>query len=285
MKKLLTIGMSTFDDYHGVFFSIQAIRLYQNFPGKENIEFVVIDNNPSTKHGELTKKFVEKSVKGKYIPYTEKTSSFNKYLVPDYADGKYILIIDSHVLIEPNGIAELLKYYEQNPDCKDLIQGPLMYDDLKTYSTHFDPVWRGDMYGIWATNKEMYDKGEPFEIPMQGMGLCSFEKKNWVGINPRFDGFAAEEGYISEKFKQNGGKNICIPKLRWNHRFGRPEGVKFKLCLEDRVWNYFVGRLELFKDPEHEKIKEVFEYFKDKLPKGRCETIMKRAINGEKAWR
>jgi hypothetical protein len=284
MPKLLTIGMSTYDDYDGVYFSIQALRMYHDICNTDQVEFVVIDNHPNSPHGDEIKKHVEGAVKGKYVPYTEKISSFNKYLIPEHAEGKYVLIIDSHVMLEKNGIDNLLAYYKDNPNCKNLVQGPLWYDDLKHYSTHFDPVWRGDMYGIWATNKEAYAAGQPFEIPMQGMGLCSFERANWVGINPRFDGFGAEEGYISEKFRQAGGKNICLPNLKWGHRFGRPAGVKFRLNLEDRVWNYFVGRLELFKTPEHDMVKEVYEYFKDKLPAGRCQSMMNRAINGEKTW-
>lgn len=281
MEKLLSVGMSTYDDYDGVYFSIQALRMYHDICNTNEVEFVVIDNNPESPHGKEVKNLLENKLKGKYIPYTEKPSSFNKYKVPDYAEGKYVLIIDSHVLIEKGGIDNLLNYYKENPNCKDLVQGPLWYDDLCSISTHFDPVWRGHMYGIWATNKEAYDAGKPFEIPMQGMGLCSFEKANWVGVNPRFYGFGAEEGYISEKFRQNGGKNVCLPNLKWNHRFGRPAGVKFRLCLEDRVWNYFVGHLELFKDPDHPMIKEVYDYFKDKLPAGRIDRILSKALDKE----
>ena len=269
--------MATYDDYDGVYFTIQSLRLYHDICNTDQVEFVVIDNNPDNKHGKETKNLITNKIKGQYIPYNKTVSSFNKYKVAEHANGKYILIIDCHVLIEKGGIDILLDYYKNNHDCKDLIQGPLWYDDLKHISTHFDPVWRGDMWGIWATNNEKYKEGKPFEIPMQGMGLCSFEKSNWSGINPHFKGFGAEEGYISEKFKQNGGRNICIPQLRWNHRFGRPNGVPFRLYLEDRIWNYFVGWLELYKDPEHEKIKSIYDHFKDKIPPGQIDNIFERA--------
>ena len=157
------------------------------------------------------------------------------------------------------------------------MQGPLLYDDLINVSTHFDQVWRGDMYGIWATNKEAYDAGKPFEIPMQGMGLLAFEKSAWQGINPHFKGFGAEEGYIASKFRQWGGTNICIPQLKWNHRFGRPNGVKYPLILEDRIWNYFVGWLEITGDPEHSMIKDIYNHFKDKIPPGSIDNIFKLA--------
>lgn len=279
MDKLLTIGMATYDDYDGVFFSIQSLRMFHDICNTDQVEFIVLDNNSNSEHGKACKSFVENQVHGKYIVNNEQNSSFNKYKIVDYASGKYVLIIDCHVLIEKNGIDNLLKYFQENPNCKNLIQGPLWYDDLKNISTHFDPTWRGDMFGIWATNKEKYDEGLPFEIPMQGMGLLSFERSNWVGINKHFKGFGAEEGYIAEKFKRNGGKNICLPYLKWNHRFGRPNGVKYPLILEDRIWNYFVGWLEITKNPNDIMIYSIYNYFRNRIPKERLDNILNDATN------
>ena len=38
-KPLLTIGMSTYDDYDGVFFSIQSLRMYHDICKNNNVEF------------------------------------------------------------------------------------------------------------------------------------------------------------------------------------------------------------------------------------------------------
>jgi len=276
-NKLLTIGMATYDDYNGVYFSVQALKMYHKICGSKDVEIVVLDNNPKSKHGEEIKSFITNWAKEKYVPYEEKSSSFNKYKIVDYAEGKYVLIIDSHVLLKQGAIDHLLEYYNKNPNCKDLVQGPLVYDDLKHYSTEFSPQWRGEMYGIWHTNEKDYEAGIPFEIKLQGMGLCSFERQNWPGISPHFKGFGAEEGYIAEKFRQNGGRNICIPQLGWVHRFGRPDGARYPLFLEDRIWNYFVGWLEITKDPEHEMIKSTYEHFKNKIPPGSIDSLLKKA--------
>ena len=154
----------------------------------------------------------------------------------------------------------------------------MVYDDLSNYATEFDDKWSGDMYGVWHTNKTAHDAGEPFEIKMQGMGLCSFEKKNWPGISPHFKGFGGEEGYIAEKFRRNGGRNICIPQLKWMHRFGRPNGVKYPLILEDRIWNYFVGWLEITKDPNSKMIQDTYNHFKTKIPQYSIDNILSNAI-------
>lgn len=276
----LTIGMATYDDYDGVFFSIQSLRMYHPICRDQSVQFVVLDNNPKSSHGHECSNFLTNAVPGsKYIEYNGKPSSFNKYKIVNYADGEYVLIIDCHVLIENNGIENLLNYFDQNYPCNDLIQGPLWYDDLVNVSTHFDPVWRGDMYGIWASDRQSYDSRLPFEIPMQGMGLLAFKKSAWRGINQNFVGFGGEEGYIAEKFRSWGGKNICLPSLRWNHRFGRPNGVKYPLILEDRIWNYFIGWMEITKNPEHEFVQKIKEHFKNRIPENSINNIFNRAKN------
>ena len=45
MTKTLTIGMATYDDFDGVFFSVQAIRMYHK-EILDDIEIVIVDNNP-----------------------------------------------------------------------------------------------------------------------------------------------------------------------------------------------------------------------------------------------
>jgi predicted glycosyltransferase involved in capsule biosynthesis len=273
----LTVGMSTYDDYDGLFFSIQALRMYQLDFLKDNYEIIVIDNNPDSLHGKEVKSFVENWVKGKYIPYTEKKSTSSRNEIFKHAQGEYTLCLDSHVLFEQNGIKNLMYYYEKNPNTKNLIQGPLWYDDLANISTHFDPVWRDIMYGIWATNKEAYDKGEPFEIPMMGLGMFSCKTSEWQGFNEKFKGFGGEEGYIHEKFRRAGGKCICLPNLRWNHRFGRPNGVPYPNILEDRIWNYFVGWLEILKDPADPFFQTIIDAFKTKVPEPVINQIFEKA--------
>lgn len=287
MEKLLTIGMATYDDYDGVFFTIQSLRMYHDICNTDLVEFVVLDTNPNGKHAQTVENFIKHGCKnGKYIKHEGTPSSFNKYNIVEYAVGKYVLILDCHVLLIKNAIRHLIKYYEKNPNCKNLIQGPLIYDDLKNYSTHFDKVWRTQMYGVWATDKEKHDLYEPFEIQMQGMGLCSFERENWPGISNHFKGFGAEEGYIAEKFRRNGGKNICLPQLKWCHRFGRPQGVPYPLIVEDRVWNYFIGWLDATGDPEHEVILGAYDHFKNQIPEGSIDNILNLAkqtiLKGEK---
>jgi hypothetical protein len=277
-KKLLTIGMATYDDYDGVYFSVQALRLYQLEGIEKDVEIIVIDNNPDSKHGKEVKSFVNNWAKGKYIPYTEKKSTSSRTQIFKNASGKYTLCMDSHVMFEKNAIKNLLSYYESNPDTKNLIQGPLWYDDIgENLSTQFDPVWRAQMYGIWASNKEAFKKNEPFEIPMMGLGMFSCKTSEWQGFNDNFKGFGGEEGYIHEKFRRAGGQCICLPNLKWIHRFGRPNGVPYPNILEDRLWNYFVGWLEILKDENHPFFQTIINEFKTRISEQVIDNIFKQA--------
>ena len=171
-KPFLTIGMPTFDDYHGVYFSVQALRMYHS-EIIDKVEIIIIDNNPKSAHGRDLKSFSSSDPKIKYIPYEEDIGPANsKNQVFQKASAPYVLCMDGHILFESGSLKKLIDLYEQTPDTNDLYQGPLVYDDLNNISTHFDPVWRGQMYGIWATDERGLDKNDRvwcFVVPKRSL--------------------------------------------------------------------------------------------------------------------
>ena len=236
----LTIGMATYDDFDGVYFTIQALRLYHDL---DDTELLVVDNYGCAS----TREFVQDWVRGTYVLAEDAVgTAYAKDLVFAKASGAAVLCCDSHVLFEPGVIARLKRHHREYPDSVDLLQGPLVYDDGALVSTHFDPVWRDQMWGIWATDPRGRDRdGEPFEIPMQGLGVFSSMAAAWPGFHPGFRGFGGEEGYLHEKVRRAGGRCLCLPWLRWMHRFGRPRGVPYPLTVEDKLRNYLLGHAEL----------------------------------------
>src|SRR5919199_327083 len=77
------------------------------------------------------------SVKGRYVLATEVVgTAAAKNLVFREARGEAVLCCDSHVLFAPGVIARLKAFYREHPDCADLLQGPLLYDDLDNVATH-----------------------------------------------------------------------------------------------------------------------------------------------------
>lgn len=67
--RFLTIGMATYDDYDGVYFSVQAIRIYHPEITAQT-EILVIDNHPEGPCAAALKQ-LETHVEGyRYVPYT-----------------------------------------------------------------------------------------------------------------------------------------------------------------------------------------------------------------------
>ncbi len=243
--KRLTIGMATFDDYDGVYFTVQAIHLYHQ-EVVEEIEFLVVDNNPDGVCAEPLRKLADWIPGYRYLPCREMRGTAVRDLIFREARTPYVMCVDSHVLLVPGSLSKLLAYFDRRPECRDLLQGPIVYDDLQKISTHFSPAWSHGMYGVWATDDRGLDpEGEPFEIPMQGLGLFACRRDSWQGFNPRFLGFGGEEGYIHEKFRRAGHRTLCLPFLRWLHRFARPAGQIYPNSWNDRVRNYLIGFHEL----------------------------------------
>jgi len=256
---ILTVGMPTYDDYDGVFFTIQSLRMH-HAEAMSRVELLIIDNNPNGKHGRLLKALLEQVPNGRYIAEGDWRGPWVKDLVVREAAGKYAMCLDCHVLLPTGTLQRLLDFYESLddnwdepptngvPHPRDFFQGPLLYDSLQKISTHFEPVWRGEMWGIWADDARGCDlQAPPFEIPMQGMGLFTCSKQSWVevgGFNRLMRGFGGEEGYIHAKFRQANKRCWCLPFLRWMHRFNRPHGVPFELTWQNKVWNYAVGLRE-----------------------------------------
>ena len=272
MPYKFTIGMPTYDDYHGIYYSIQALRMYHSEIMHET-EILIIDNNPSSAHGKACEKFSHSCKDVRYIPYEKAVGPANaKDQVFRNATAPYVLCMDGHVFFEKGSLVKLLNYYKENPTTEDILQGPLVYDDLNNISTHFSPTWRGQMWGTWATDERGRDpNGPPFEIWGQGMGAFSSRKEAWLGFNELFSGFGAEEGYIHEKYRRAGKKALCLPFLRWVHRFTRPEGPKFPLTIENKARNYFIGHMENKMDVE-----PIIEHFSQWLKKENLEKMCEK---------
>jgi len=253
----LTIGLPSFNNFTEIFFTIQALRMYHDLT---DCEILVVDN-----YGDETlENFVKNNGMGvvRYEKYLDKKGpSGTKNKVFELAKGEMVLCMDSHVFLVPGALNEI-------PVTDDLIQGPLMYNDMKNCCCEWKPVWRGEMWGIWGDYmpRENLPK-RPFEIWGIGMGVFLTSKKGWLGFNTKFSGFGAEEGYIHEKYRKAGRKTWCYPSLIWMHFFDR-KVVPYRLDVMDRIVNYIIGFKEIGLD-----IQPIYDHFgKDKFIKALAET-------------
>lgn len=240
--------MCVYDDFNGVYFTIQAIRTFHR-EVIDDIEFVIINNNPNSEQGKAVKTFVHSHIKEpfQYLEFTKYTSTTIKTKIFELAETPYVMSVDCHVLIQPGALKKLIDYYDRGLDGGNLLQGPLVHDSLDgVVSTHFNDTWGSGMKGQWAYDERYKSPdSEPFEIHGQGMGLFSCRKDSWLGYNKHFRGFGGEEIYIQDKYKAHGKKTMCLPFLGWVHRFTRIGGVPYPNKWEDRYRNYILGRFEL----------------------------------------
>lgn len=273
---LLTIGMPTYDDFDGVYFTIQALRLYQDL---DDADLLVVDNFGC----DTTRAFVESIPGATYVRSTEVTgTAAAKNQVFAHATGDFVLCLDSHVLLAPDAVARLAAYCREHPQSGDLLQGPLWLDDLHPtgVATNLSQTWSGGMLGQWETDERGTDPDSPpFEILNQGMGLFACRREVWPGFNPRFRGFGGEEGYLQARIRKQGGRTLCLPFLRWVHRFGRPHGTPYKVRDRDKFRNYLIGHLEAGMD-----LRALFTQFTELLPADLVCSIISQEME-EGGWR
>lgn len=244
-EKVLTIGMATYEDYDGVYFSLQALRLYHP-EVMDEVDLLVVDNNPEGICGPSLRALTDAIGNCRYVPNRSIKGTAVRDLIFRESRTPFTLCMDSHVLLAPGSLQRLIEYLAAHPRTGDLLQGPLVSDDLHTLSTHFRGEWHQGMLGGWELDDRGKDeKSPPFEIPLQGLGVFACRTQAWPGFNPRFRGFGGEEGYLHEKFRRQGGRTLCLPFLRWLHRFDRPYGPRYATTWQDRLRNHFIGFSEL----------------------------------------
>ena len=246
--KKLTIGMATYRDWPGVWATIQSIRTNHQ-EALNDIEFVVVDNDPDgdpnggeESHSGKCRRLVE-HVGGIYDRFIKvQGTAAAKGRIFELATLPTVLVMDCHVLLPSLTLAWLIKFASDNPDSKDLWQGPCIgdggVDDI--IGSHFDTRWGSLMYGQWAIDQRVHGD-DPFEIPMQGCGLFACHRAAWPGFHPLLRGFGPEEWHIQQRIRRNGGKALCLPFLKWCHRFGNPSGATVPgLAPEERLRGHLI---------------------------------------------
>lgn len=171
MEQKLTIGMAHHNDYHGVYFTIQDIRkeLYYNrrFDLLNKIEFVVIENDPSSSHAKMVKNLQHKFSNLRVIDYTEKPgTSGTRNKIVEEARGNFVLVMDCHVLLCPvvDTLDRLFTFMEHNKNSEDLFCGPLIHDELGLISTHYDSTWSSQMWGQWSSGWQCVCENYKFSV-------------------------------------------------------------------------------------------------------------------------
>jgi hypothetical protein len=264
--------MATYQDFDGVWFTVSGLRA--NHP---DVEIIVVDGSPT---GCTRTQAICQAAGGRYFHKPNLTgTSAPRDEVFRLAETPWVMVCDSHVIFESGAIEALIRHTKEHPESNDLIQGPLVYDN-DGLTTHWRPTTPPGLWGVW--DYDLREKeGRLFEIPMQGLGVFAMRREAWPGFNPLFNGFGGEEGYIHELVRRRGGKALCLPQLRWRHRFRDPrfERVPYPLRLTDHTWNLLVGHRELGIDA----LEAIRKDFGSRLEPGEFDQLV-RVVEQSQKW-
>jgi len=161
-KPRITIGMATYDDFEGVWATVQSVFLHNEWEAPEDVQIVIVDTSPrASEHRKLVQDFVAKgghSSKGgrtpniKYVEMPENPGTTEpRNRIFELADAPVVCVMDCHVMLPSNALLRLSVWFDNNQDFDGLVHGPLVYDNLHAMSTHFDDQFRGGMWGTWGS--------------------------------------------------------------------------------------------------------------------------------------
>ena len=107
LPRKLCIGMATFDDYDGVYFSVQALRMYH--PGiLDQIDILIIDNNPAGAAAAKLKELDSYIPNYRYVPESEVVGTAIRDRIFQESNAEFVLVMDCHVFVVPGALARLL---------------------------------------------------------------------------------------------------------------------------------------------------------------------------------
>lgn len=264
-KPILTIGMPTWKEPSGVFYTVQSLiasPLKADILGGA-VEILVVDNAPHSDESAFLREYLRKVPFVRYVELMGfNCAALAKEQVVKQARGDVVVCIDGHVLFDYDEtlhpVYRALRFLSHPENHDVLLHGPYIAFDLGVAATHMVPGFAPNgMFGQWRIDERGRDpEGPAFEIEYMGTGAFACRKDRWVGMNPRFRGVCAEEGYLHDKWRKHGGRVMCLPGFRWIHRPILPDGNQYPFDRRQLLRNYLLQYAELGKDPKH-----VIEFF------------------------
>ena len=249
MKKL-SVVTTVVDDFAGCAFTCVNIANQLGQRVRE-VDFVVVDNRPGSGESRDVRKLCEHQLTGgHYISFGPRTGTFAaKQAGLQAADTEFVLVLDSHVLLQDGAILRLLDFCRDiGSDNHDLFHGPLCNSAWKIYATHMNPLVSSQNFGRWGTYRDdtqqrrVIDNCNYYQVPANGMGLFFCRRDSWPGFHPALRGFGSEEGYIHAKYRLLGRSCWNIPYLKWWHLFrDESRNIKYSLSNEDKYRNFLIS--------------------------------------------
>ena len=241
----LCVGMATHGDFDGVWFTIQALRMYHPEVCDE-LSFVVLDNDPGGPAAGALRAIGEQVPRYRYVPFGGYSGTAVRDLVFREAHATSSAASTPMCCSPPGRSRRCATGSARTPTAPTSSKArcSTTTSSRAARSPTRAAVGRGDVRSVGARPAHRDPGREPFEIAMHGLGLFACRRRAWPGLNPRLRGFGGEEGYLHERFRRHGGRVLCHPRVGWAHRFCA-RWDPYPNLWEDRVRNYLVAWGEL----------------------------------------
>ena len=235
----VSIAIPTYDDHEGLWGTLATLRAMSQ---TRDMQIACVDNNPTGVHGAANE-----SACSEFDAVYHKCEIVGNARAKDMcvrrSPTEYVLVMDSHVVLDEGGIDALRSAIEWHGRTA-LYHGPLRTGG-NHYHTHFKDEWGSSLWGVWGDDEVRRKAGVPYEIQAMGMGVFVASRSMWDrigGFHPDLVGFAGEEWYIHTKYRNHGGRVISVPGLVWKHRFHKPHRVNGpSFGLDIRYKNYVIA--------------------------------------------
>ncbi|WP_437681999.1 glycosyltransferase family 2 protein [Sorangium sp. So ce131] len=236
----LTIVIPIRNEASNLWFTLNGL----DFQGLDGVEIIVADN------GGIGSKDIEAVTKGFGAParylLADETASVNhpRNAGVAAARGRWILILDAHVLLSPGTIALLRRRAEEEGAYPplSLVHIPLRNTGRTHVLGHYKLTLEDDFWGKWGPVVRETDR--PYRISASGNYALFTRRHDFAavrGFNPRFVGYAGDEVYFQLKYWRLGGSVWLEPLVCAAHYSGprayrvRQDEVDRNLGLAGRV--------------------------------------------------
>lgn len=201
-----------------LWFTLQGL-LHAGF--QDQVEILVVDNDPSQEVREVCEYFSRPMLR--YIEAGEiKGVNYPRSVGADNARGQWLMMLDSHVLMEPGSYTTILNRIKK--DCyppRSLVHcgvsfgAPAVWGSYRlTLETNFWGTWH---YLVRPEAKQ------PYPIAATGNWAFITRLEDWRfcgGFNEAFRGYGGDEIYLQLKFWRAGGQVLLDPLLKGSHWSG-----------------------------------------------------------------
>lgn len=239
----LSIVIPTRKEPANLWFTLQGL-LQLLGPDRQDFEIIVADNEPvRSKHGTECGKLVG-DLHDDRVRYIEADAIQSPYHPRDagagYAMGKWLLFLDSHVLLCPYFFDRLfaminLGLYPENA----IVHYPVVFNDRKRKWGHYKLKLDTDFWGSWGPPVRRVE--EPYQIAATGIWAMCMTREWYVdqlkGFNPLFRGYSGGEPYLDLKSWCLGGQVLMDPAI-WGAHYSGPRGRGYSPSWVDRIRNF-----------------------------------------------